>query len=98
MAPFSDIINTDPPSKPPHSHILLPKGILHKDAPLTDEETVLYNRHTVYGYLLYAQNRQIPPASAIVALRHHLQLSEKMRNATAYAAKNPQLLFPIELF
>ncbi len=59
--------------------IALPKGILHKGAPLTDEEKVLYHQHTVYGYLILAQNPAIPPTSAIVALQHH-----EMQNGSGY--------------
>jgi len=51
--------------------IALPKSLLRTDKPLTDEEKVLYRQHTVYGYLLLAQNPQVPPTSAIVALQHH---------------------------
>ena len=53
--------------------IALPQALLRKERPLTDEEKVLYHQHTAYGYLILAQNPQIPATSAIVALQHHEQ-------------------------
>jgi HD-GYP domain-containing protein (c-di-GMP phosphodiesterase class II) len=51
--------------------VALPKELLSKTDSLTIEERQLYRQHTVYGYLLLAQNPIIPPTSAIVALQHH---------------------------
>ncbi|MBD3393250.1 MAG: hypothetical protein GF418_14090 [Chitinivibrionales bacterium] len=59
--------------------IAIPKGLLNKSKPLTEEEKALYRQHTVYGYLILAQNPQIPPTSAIVALQHH-----ELQNGSGY--------------
>jgi HD-GYP domain-containing protein (c-di-GMP phosphodiesterase class II) len=59
--------------------VALPRKIVCKDSPLTSEEETLYRQHTNYGYLLLAQNSQISPTSAIVALQHH-----EMQNGAGY--------------
>lgn len=57
----------------------LPKEILEKDSKLTDDEQKEYRQHTVYGYLMLAQNSQVSPNSQIVALQHH-----ELQNGTGY--------------
>lgn len=51
--------------------LALPRELVHKDTALTDAEKKEIRQHTVYGYLMLAQNPKIPATSAIVALQHH---------------------------
>ncbi len=51
--------------------LALPRELVHKSSPLTDAEKKEFRQHTVYGYLMLAQNPKIPATSAIVALQHH---------------------------
>jgi HD-GYP domain-containing protein (c-di-GMP phosphodiesterase class II) len=57
----------------------LPRQLLEKNAPLTEEEQKEYRQHTTFGYLMLAQNSQIAPVSQIVALQHH-----ELQNGTGY--------------
>ncbi len=51
--------------------LAVPPSILEKQTALTDEERLLLQQHTTYGYLMLKGNPEIPPTSAIVALSHH---------------------------
>ena len=45
--------------------------LLEKEGEFTEEETGMYEQHTVFGYLMLSQNPAIPPTSSAVAMQHH---------------------------
>lgn len=49
----------------------IPKKIIDKGKSRTEEEEKIYQKHTIYGYLMLSENSAIPATSAIVALSHH---------------------------
>jgi HD-GYP domain-containing protein (c-di-GMP phosphodiesterase class II) len=51
--------------------LAVPSSIIEKQSELTDEERLLLQQHTTYGFLMLKGNPEIPPTSAIVALSHH---------------------------
>jgi HD-GYP domain-containing protein (c-di-GMP phosphodiesterase class II) len=51
--------------------IALPKDLLEKKEPLTDDEMTALQQHTVFGHLMLSENPSIPPTSSAVALQHH---------------------------
>lgn len=51
--------------------VTVPREILDKSEPLTEDEERIFAQHTVHGYLMLSQNPVIPPTSAAVALQHH---------------------------
>lgn len=51
--------------------IAIPKEILNKTTPLTEQEKNILKQHTVYGYMMLSEISIIPPTSSIVALSHH---------------------------
>jgi HD-GYP domain-containing protein (c-di-GMP phosphodiesterase class II) len=57
----------------------LPRELVRKREPLSQKEKKMYRQHTVLGHLMLAQNTQISPNSAIVALQHH-----EMQNGKGY--------------
>jgi HD-GYP domain-containing protein (c-di-GMP phosphodiesterase class II) len=57
----------------------LPRELVRKGERLDEEERKMYRQHTVLGHLMLAQNAQISPTSAIVALQHH-----EMQNGKGY--------------
>jgi HD-GYP domain-containing protein (c-di-GMP phosphodiesterase class II) len=46
-------------------------SILEKEGDFSEDESGLYEQHTVFGYLMLSQNPAIPPTSSAVALQHH---------------------------
>ena len=61
---------------------VIPENLLERNREYTEEERKQYRDHTVYGYLMLAQNSRIPPTSAIVALQHH-----EFQNGKGYPLK-----------
>jgi putative nucleotidyltransferase with HDIG domain len=51
--------------------IMTPPEILNKPGKLTPEEIVIMNRHTVDGWEILKDQREMPVTAAIVALQHH---------------------------
>jgi HD-GYP domain-containing protein (c-di-GMP phosphodiesterase class II) len=51
--------------------VALPQALLEKQGDLTEEESRMYEQHTVFGYIMLSQNPSIPPTSSAVALQHH---------------------------
>ena len=59
----------------------IPEEILNKDGPLTENERVIINKHTVYGYIFCIKN-EVLREYADVASHHHERL-----NGTGYPDK-----------
>lgn len=51
--------------------MLVPREILNKPGPLTDEEFEEMKRHTIYGYELLKKTAGVSHRQALVALQHH---------------------------
>jgi len=49
----------------------IPEAILQKCGPLTEREFEQIKKHTVLGYQLLSDNREITPNAALIALQHH---------------------------
>ena len=51
--------------------LAIPKDIMQKNSPLSEEEKKILNQHPVFGYMMLEDIDSIPPTSSIVALSHH---------------------------
>lgn len=51
--------------------VAVPKEIVDKKEPLTDDEKAILQQHTVFGHLMLSQNPTFPSTSSAVALQHH---------------------------
>jgi len=50
---------------------VVPKEVLERPDPLSDDDAKQLSQHTVYGHIMLSQNLAIPPTSSAVALQHH---------------------------
>ena len=71
--------------------IKVPDEILNKPGRLTDEEFLIMQAHTTYGWQLLMANREVPPAAVDVAYTHH----ERM-DGLGYPRKLPAQRIPFK--